>query len=412
MADVFLHDRATGTTELVSLSTSGVQGNGDSLYPSVSADGRYVVFTSFATNLAPLDTNGVWDVFIRDRQIGLTTRVSRSSTGSQGNGTSWMGTISADGHYVAFRSQATNLVAGDTNARDDIFVSDRHTGTTERVSVGPGGVEANWDSSEPSLSADARYLAFSSGATNLVPNSPTTLSGRIFVRDLLNGTNEIVSSATDGSDPNNGCSSGWISADGRYVVFRSEATDLVPGDTNGYDDVFLHDRLAAGFAVSCDPGIDNVIACPCANAPATSGRGCDNSSFTGGASLSAGGIAYLSIDSLVFITNDEKPTVTSILLQGTASLPTGLVFGQGVRCVGGAMKRLYVKISANGSITAPDSSAGDLTVSARSTLLGDPILPGESRYYLVYYRDPIVLGGCPATSTFNSTQTGSATWWP
>jgi hypothetical protein len=203
-----------------------------------------------------------------------------------------------------------------------------------------------------------------------------------------------------------------ISADGRYVVFRSAATNLVPGDTNGYTDVFLHDRFATGFTSTCDPGTNNVIACPCGNPPSGPGRGCDNSASAGGAWLSASGIAYLSIDSLVFTTLDEKPAAMSILLQGNTSIPTGLVFGQGVRCAGGTLKRLYIKPALGGSITAPDFNAGDPTVSARSAFLGDPIQPGEPRTYLVYYRDPIILGGCPATSTFNATQTGQISWWP
>ena len=147
---------------------------------------------------------------------------------------------------------------------------------------------------------------------------------------------------------------------------------------------------------------------PSANAP----RGCDNSSATGGASLSASGVAYLSLDSLVFTTSGEKPSATSIVLQGDAALPAGVVFGQGVRCAGGALKRLFVKTALGGSISAPDFGAGDPTVSARSTALGDSILPGQSRWYLVYYRDPFVLGGCPAASTFNATQTGAVGWWP
>jgi hypothetical protein len=105
-------------------------------------------------------------------------------------------------------------------------------------------------------------------------------------------------------------------------------------------------------------------------------------------------------------------TATSIVLQGNAQIPAGAVFGQGVRCVGGALKRLYVKVASGGSITAPNTGLGDLSVSARSAQLGDPIPAGAIRYYLVYYRDPIVLGGCPAASTFNTTRSGAVTWWP
>ncbi len=116
------------------------------------------------------------------------------------------------------------------------------------------------------------------------------------------------------------------------------------------------------------------------------------------------------MDSLVFTTTGEKPTATSIVLQGTTSASAGIVYGQGVRCVAGALRRLFVKTAVSGSITAPDFGAGDPTVSARSAAKGDLIQPGQSRWYLVYYRDPIVLGGCPASSTFNATQTGRIDW--
>jgi hypothetical protein len=155
-----------------------------------------------------------------------------------------------------------------------------------------------------------------------------------------------------------------------------------------------------------------VSACPCSNPPAGSGRGCDNSSATGGAALSASGVAYLSIDSLVFATGGEKPSATSILLQGDAPIASGIVFGQGLRCAGGALKRLYTKTASAGSISAPDFGAGDPNVSTRSAQLGDTLQPGSTRWYLVYYRDPLVLGGCPAASTFNATQTGQIRWLP
>jgi hypothetical protein len=118
------------------------------------------------------------------------------------------------------------------------------------------------------------------------------------------------------------------------------------------------------------------------------------------------------MDSLVFTTSGERPTAFSIVMQGNTLLPNGVVYGQGVRCAGGATKRLFTKTAVAGSITAPDFGAGDPTVSARSAAKGDVIQAGQSRYYLVYYRDPIVLGGCPASSTFNATQTGQVTWWP
>jgi hypothetical protein len=158
----------------------------------------------------------------------------------------------------------------------------------------------------------------------------------------------------------------------------------------------------------CEPGASGVNACPCNNAPATSGLGCNNSSNTGGAQLAATGIARLTYDTVVFTTSGEKPTATSIVLQGDVASAAGFVFGQGVRCVAGTLKRLYVKTASGGSITAPQGA--DLHVHARSAALGDTIAPGTHRYYGVYYRDPTVLGGCPASSTFNITQQLDVLW--
>jgi hypothetical protein len=248
---------------------------------------------------------------------------------------------------------ATNLVVGDKNVSRDVFLRDRQAGTTERISVDSAGKESGGPSDDPS-----------------------------------------------------------ISADGRFVAFRSSADTLVPGDSSSSGDIFLRDRDASRFTSLCQPGVGGVHACPCANPPNSPGRGCNNSAGTGGAFLTASGIAYLSTDSLVFTTYGEKPTALSIVLQGTALAASGVVYGQGVRCVGGTLKRLYTKAASLGSITAPNLGAGDPTVSARSAAKGDPIQPGQSRWYLVYYRDPIVLGGCPASRTFNATQTGEVSWWP
>ncbi len=155
-----------------------------------------------------------------------------------------------------------------------------------------------------------------------------------------------------------------------------------------------------------------MIPCPCGNPPAGPDQGCENSAATGGAILLASGATYLSSDSLVFTTSGEKPTATSVLMQGTSLVAAGATYGQGVRCVGGTLKRLFTKTAVLGSITAPDFAAGDPTVSARSAAKGDPISAGTSRWYLVFYRDPTVLGGCPSGSTFNATQTGQVVWSP
>jgi hypothetical protein len=162
--------------------------------------------------------------------------------------------------------------------------------------------------------------------------------------------------------------------------------------------------------VICEPGQNGVIACPCSNPPTTAGRGCNNSSGTGGAQLATTGFAWLGADTLVFVTNGEKPGASSLVFQAGQVHPSGLVFGQGVRCVTGSANRLYLKTAIAGSVTAP--GAGDLSVSARSAALGSPIAPGTHRYYGVYYRDPILLGGCPAGSGFNVTQQLDVLWHP
>ena len=157
----------------------------------------------------------------------------------------------------------------------------------------------------------------------------------------------------------------------------------------------------------CDPGTGPVMACPCSNPPAGGGLGCDNSSLTGGGSVSATGNPTVGSDTLVITTAGQVDS-PSIVLQGDATVPGGAIQGQGVRCVGGSLFRLYIKFGVGGSISAPQG--GDPTVSAAAAALGDVITPGSTRYYSVYYRDPTVLGGCPATSTYNTTNAGEVLW--
>ena len=231
-----------GITTRVSVATNGTQGNGISRKASISADGRYIAFESFADNLVYGDTNSSADIFIHDLQTGQTNRVSVATDGTQGNGNSQRPSISADGRYVAFYSEASNLVPNDTNGWD-IFIHDFQTGQTSRASVASDGTEGNSHSDEPSISADGRYVAFMSGASNLVPND-TNNAYDIFVHDQLTGQTSRVSVASDGTQGNDGSSwSTSISSDGRYVAFWSDASNLVPGDTNGFPDAFVHDRL-------------------------------------------------------------------------------------------------------------------------------------------------------------------------
>jgi Tol biopolymer transport system component len=219
--------------QLVSVASDGTQGNSHSVSPSISADGRYVAFSSLASNLVPGDTNGKQDIFVHDRLTGQTTRVSVASDGTQGNGDSDFASISADGRYVAFSSLASNLVAGDTNGTWDVFVHDRLTGQTTRVSVASDGTQGNEDSIGVEISADGRYVAFTSLASNLVAGD-TNGTWDVFVHDRLTGQTTRVSVASDGTEGNGHSLYGLsISADGRYVAFASVASNLVSGDANG-----------------------------------------------------------------------------------------------------------------------------------------------------------------------------------
>jgi Tol biopolymer transport system component len=253
--DVFVRDRLTGKTIRVSVSSSGAQAKatahpfGGSHAWAISSDGRYVVFVSDAPNLVAHDTNRATDVFVHDRITGRTTRASVSSRGRQASGGSDSPALSADGRYVAFVSSATNLVRGDTNRQGDVFVHDRRTGKTVRVSVSSAGRQAaNFPSEEPALSADGRYVAFATAASNLVPHDTNGLED-IFVRDRRTGKTTRVSVTSreqqaTGASTHTGSNAPLISGDGRYVAFHSDASNLVPGDTNRVFDIFVRDRLA------------------------------------------------------------------------------------------------------------------------------------------------------------------------
>jgi archaellum component FlaF (FlaF/FlaG flagellin family) len=243
--DVFVHDRETRRTSRVSIASNGAQGNGYSYggRSSISADGRYVTFTSAASNLVAGDTNQSEDVFLHDRSTGATARVSVSGGGAQSNGDSYWAVISSNGRYIAFASTASNLVPGDTNGQEDVFVYDRVTGSTTRVSVASDGTQADGELyGQPEVSGDGRYVAFTSFAANLAPKDTTRWRSDVFVHDRSTGTTSRVSIATDGSQANDDSAISSISEDGRYLTFQSFATNLAVGNFNGHDE-FLHDRL-------------------------------------------------------------------------------------------------------------------------------------------------------------------------
>jgi TolB protein len=241
-ADVFVRDLRTRTTTRISVTTAGVQGDAASYFPSISADGRVVAFRSLARNLVDDDRNNVEDVFVHDRVNGLTERVSVGGAGQEGNAASITSSISADGTVIAFSSSASNLVRGDRNNVMDVFVRDMLNRRTIRVSVGEDG-EANLTSEGSGISGDGSSVVFRSFASNLVGGDTNGLAD-VFVRDWVAGITERVNVSSKGAQSNNVTFRGSISGDGSRVAFRSRATNLVKGDTNAALDVFEHDRIS------------------------------------------------------------------------------------------------------------------------------------------------------------------------
>ena len=242
--DIYVRDLTAGTTRLVSLRAENDRAADQASYdPAISGDGRYVAFSSPAANLVANDANGREDVFVRDLENGVTSLVSVTPSGAPGDYESMEPALSRDGRFVAFSSFARNLVAGDTNSRQDIFLRDRVANTTTRLSLGLNGAEANGHSYSPALSADGRYVAFVSDATNLAPNDTNGVPD-IFVRDTQNNTTVRVSVTSSGQQANDYSNAPAISPDGRFVAFESLASNLATGgDANAAWDIFVHDLV-------------------------------------------------------------------------------------------------------------------------------------------------------------------------
>ena len=266
-----LPPNSIGVTDRLSVASDSAEANGgDSGFPAISSDGRFVVFESAASNLVSGDSNGFFDIFVRDTCRGApagcspsTARVSVASDGSEANGDSGLPAMSSDGRFVVFGSVASNLFSGDSNGSEDIFVRDTCRGapagctpSTARVSVASDGSQANGDSFNQEISADGRFIAFESSATNLVSGDTNGVDD-VFLRDTCVGASGCtpstirISVASDGGEGNGFSFDPFLSADGRFVVFDSSTTNLVPGDTNGVDDIFVRDTCIG--ASSCTP---------------------------------------------------------------------------------------------------------------------------------------------------------------
>lgn len=271
--DIFVRDTVAGTTTRVSVASDGTQGNNHSRLPVISADGTKVAFISWASNLVAGDTNVREDVFIHDLTTGATTRASLAHDDSQVP-LVLVSTISisGDGSKVAFVSDWSTLVPSDTNGALDVFVRDMVAGTTTRVSVATGGAEGDMGSSSPSLSADGTTVAFESNARNLVAGD-TNLFADVFLHDLGTGTTTRVSVSDSEAEATGGRSiQPSLNADGTRVAFESRATNLVTGDTNGSFDVFVRDTVA-GTTVRASVASDETQANDSSGAPAINGDG-------------------------------------------------------------------------------------------------------------------------------------------
>lgn len=246
LEDVFLRDTAAGTTVRVSVATGGAEGNGFCRGCDVSDDGRFVVFVSAASNLAPGDTNGNRDVFLRDLALGTTALVSRALGGGTGNGISREPSISGDGSVVVFQSIASDLVPGDTNAVDDVFAYDTATGALTPLSRGPGGALGSGESSRPHVSRDGAWAAFESAATNLGP-ADSSVRTDIYVAEISTGL--VLRVEGPSGELTSRSAKPRISADGRFVAFESQATNLLPGGNPNGLHIARWDRLTGTIDV-------------------------------------------------------------------------------------------------------------------------------------------------------------------
>ena len=379
--DIFVRDTLTNTTTLVSLDSAGNQGNSDSYSASISADGRFVAFSSEASNIVPGDTNNYADIFVRDRLTNTTTRVSVDSAGNQGNGNAGSPSISADGRFVAFYSEASKLVPGDTDENRDIFVRDTLTNTTTPVSVNSAGNQTSSESNFPSISADGRFVAFESFASDFVPgdiNYDTETAVRdIFVRDTLTNTTTRVSVDSAGNQVNGNSDSPSISADGRFVAFNSFASNIVPGDTNNTSDIFVRDTLTnTTTRVSVDSA------------------GNQRNLQSGSPSISADGRFVAFTSGLFFFNGNRDIFVRDTLTNTTTNVS--------VDSAGNPAYSSSSSISADGRFVAFDSSSSNL-VPGQTNNTQNIFVANTSSIPNVINGTPNVINGTPGNDNLTGT---------
>ena len=424
--DIFLHNRLTRQTTRVNLSPAPnyAQANGDSHYPRISADGKWVCFESAATNLVNVDTNGKTDVFRCNLGSRVTTLVSALDTPStqQANGDSAQASISSDGRYVAFQSDATNLVTGDTNGKKDVFRRDCQTGLTIRISVDAVGVQADDESAWPSISSDGRYVAFQSDATNLETYDSNSVTD-IFVRDTqypgFTTRESVDASGNEAIAGPSTCPS--ISADGRYVAFASAAFNLVTADRNYLPDVFVRDRLtgtvtrasvdAAGFEGNNPSGTSSMLVMVPDHTPIASQGGAVVFATAATNFQATDGLMVRDLDALLALATAPKVGTAVKLDLNTATHPgkayqMGTSFGYrpGIP-IGRWTLPLNLDPMLMLSLYTPvifQNFGGYLNGSgqAQATILipGDPNLVGITLYHAFVVIDPAVPSGLAAVS--------------
>jgi len=393
--DIFLYDTVTKNNTRVSVDSNGNQALNSSYLPSISGDGRYVAYQSDATNLVAGDSNTKSDIFVYDTVTKNNTRVSVHSNGNQATGDSESAAISGDGRYIAYTSEATNLVAGDTNGVRDIFLYDTVTKNTSRLSVDSNGNQAIDDyyiygSDSPSISADGRYVAYSSFATNLVEGD-TNNHRDIFVYDTVTKTNTRVSVDSNGNQASGafyGSVAPSISSDGRYLAYQSDATNLVAGDTNDYTDIFVYDTVTkTNTRVSVD----------------SNGNQGNNLSFSPSISSNGRYVAYQSYstnlvrgdnntfsDIFVFDTVTKKTSRVSVDSQGNPAYAlTYTPFGSASPAISGDGKYVTYESYATNLVPGDTNNATDIFVSDNTHLAKDIITFSQVNFTVVEDRTPI-----------------------
>lgn len=322
LPDVYRHDRATGQTVLVSCSALGIVGQDGSGAPSISGDGRFVAFRSLAWNLVPNDTNGWSDVFVKDLQTGQIEIVSSAAPNVGGNLPAGVGRISRDGRFVAFDSYASNLVANDTNGTADVFVRDRQTGGLWRVSVGPNSQQGDGASDVLDITADGSLVLYRSWASSLVIGD-TNGCCDLFVSTTTGALTERVSVATSGAQGIGNSMFGTISGDGRFVAMGTRADNLVPGDFNQYQDVVLRDRVA-GITSRVSRSLGGGSLYSDCDLPVLE----DNGRFVAYATASVNALAQPMFGSVQIVVTDTAPAVQATFqtfgqgCQGSVGVPS------------------------------------------------------------------------------------------